>query len=527
MLRLAVVLSLLAGADICAQDTHLLFEKAFKEGQDFALRAGNHDPQTDLLLKGQIESLMKGLKDAAAKGSVDTETYSWLSSGAHGSGAYMKMPDASGKQEWEALCPDVIKLLYTSPRSSRGGPRNIYCPNVDLSSLPAAPTVQKASPPPELTARSYATDQTAINFSGYLAPGILSPLYAGRYEHVADDRNARDYVGSMWRKLNQRCPRSATVAASESSAELHYIFFYEVGANDETLSKATSNDLNGGFEAIIRRHLLQTTPHFREDAEADTDRFLKQFGCESTVGRHMKQNVSALVQDRYSQTPDVPNNELFKAQFKASERPTLVFSDQQSATMIGMKRSCEALMARLTDREENYCRCQPQMLVSAGIPLDQLQPLTSAFEKDRLETLARSYTRYGQLRHSCDALPVKTISAISASNYRLADSLIDRVSLRVLGSTYGDGYNDQRRTLISNQIAALNGRGQRVISCSYRGPRGGGNGIDYWYKTVPANLAELDYEADSPFRLLGTTAVQSCPADYSIPYAERGRRESR
>ncbi len=526
MRRLAFLVSLLVGLGLC-QDTHLLFEKAVKEAQQFAHSAGNSDPRTDTLLKGQIEGLMKGLQGAAAKGSVDTETYSWLFSGAHGSGAYMNMPGASGKQEWQALCPDVIKILYTSPQSGRGGPHNIYCPSVDPASLPAAPTIQKAPPPPELTVRSYASDQTAVDFSGYIAPGILSPLYAAHYEHVADDRNTRDYIGSMMRKFNERCPQSAIAGASQGYAGLHYVFFYEVAANDQTLAKAMSNDLNGGFEAIIRRHLLQTTPHFREDALTDTDRFLSHFSCESKVGMRMMQNVSALVQDRYSQTPDVPNNQLFKAQFTALEKPSLVFSDQQSATMVGIKRRCEALMSRLTDREENYCRCQTQMLVSAGIPPDQLQPLTASFDKDRLEALAQRYTRYGQLRHSCDALPVKTISGTSASAYKLSDSLIDRVSLRVLGSTYGNGFNDQRRTLISNQIAALNGKGQRVISCSYRGPQGGGNGIDYWYKTVPANLAEVDHEADSPFRLLGNTAVQECPADYSIPYAERGRRESR
>jgi hypothetical protein len=136
MRSLLFVLFILAPCVLLAQETQSLLEKTTKEAQEFASKAGNSDARTDGLLKMQIGSLLKALQQASMKDNAPPYLYSTLFSAAHGSSSYMNTQGAIGKQEWEVLCPDLIKYLYTFPKSKTGGPRNIYCPSVDTASLP-------------------------------------------------------------------------------------------------------------------------------------------------------------------------------------------------------------------------------------------------------------------------------------------------------------------------------------------------------------------------------------------------------
>jgi hypothetical protein len=390
---------------LCQNDSGLV-SKALREAEafkQFASVPGDREDVKNVFLRLDIDDLIRGLRAANPTGDVDRnstpEIRTTLESGAGHVGDFMKLPGATGNDQWSVLCLDLANLIARS-----GGRTRFYCPTAEAVFSKMFPP-QPKHPWRDLTEpeRSYANDRKSLppNPPPFVVPGVLGQVYAGNWSNVADDENTRNYVGSILREQMAKCPELDTADAND--AVLNYWAHIEWKNQRKMMGNAVSNNVSGFFRSFMSGPQL-ASGHRSQIAVYDADLMIKHYGCDGRQTRQLASNILRLAQARGDLMPDVPNNEFFRAQFSQLGRQAgveLKYSDQDSALMRSLRKSCENMYDSVTGYQEDYCRCQSQMLVRSGIPQAELSGLQSIFGSQELDQLAKRYPSYGQLRNAC------------------------------------------------------------------------------------------------------------------------------
>ncbi|MGB9071676.1 MAG: hypothetical protein WCC22_03320 [Terriglobales bacterium] len=394
---------LYVGVLLCQNDTGLV-SKALREAEAFKESASVpsvHGYENDFL-HSDIDQALKGLRTLAA-GDVDRwrryEGMRSIEGAADSVGLFMKLPGARGTDQWSVLCFDLAKLIEQAGDKAR-----FYCPAAEAVFARMYPP-QPKHPWPDLTepVRSYADDKKSLppNPPSFAVPGILGQVYAGNLSNVADDENTRNYLGSILREQMAKCPKLDTVEANK--AVINYWAHIEWKNQQKMMHSAVSNDIGGFLQSFVSGPQLASA-HRSLIGMYDADLMIKHYGCDGHETRQLASNILRVAQDRGDLMPDVPNNEFFRAQFSKFGRDAgveLKYTDRDSALMRSLRKSCEDMYDAVSGNQENYCRCQTQMLLRSGVPQSELGGLQSKFSSEELNSLAARYPSFAQWSKAC------------------------------------------------------------------------------------------------------------------------------
>ncbi len=382
----AAVFCCLWTLELYGQDAALI-EKTLSEALIFQSQAGSPDHRTQVMMHIQIDSMMQGLNDARKAGSLSSQDYSVIAGGAGGTGFYMKQPDVRGKQEWAVVCADVVKLLHDKNPQWR---TNIDCPTAEEP--PPPKRVGEFWPDPTIVVRSFARERVGIPLDGYEVPGLVALLYEGNFDKIPDDLNTRGYIASFSQSyIDRACPKPENAGWQLA----HYIFFYVMRARDQSLSydngfgasPLNMDTVNRNFDATLQMlnqggQIGKIGGVLRQDGANDGNAFLKHYGCSDPHSQRMFENQRAVIHQRLTMPPDVPNNEFFRAQAAPGIKPNFPFSDDQSRLGRTLRRACEDSFPTIDPGivqfgQESDCRCEALMLIQSGVPESDLNALTA------------------------------------------------------------------------------------------------------------------------------------------------------
>ena len=264
----------------------------------------------------------------------------------------------------------------------------------------------------------YAEPQIAMDYKDYYAPRLLSALYLGVTNQIADDPMTRNYVWSLARAFNGLCP-----SVPEPLALLEYGLYNEVRGQKDMLKSAWAGDAATMFrkmEGLFRR----ARPHLLEIAEADAEEFIvsQQItagasdpldpdpnDCQTSQIRHLYDNLGQLVRDRHATIPDVPDDESFMAQLRPDAQRQLGFDPRAPRGInpaVAMKKGCSEHTAAAAAQGEGtamevYCRCIVDAALIGGLPETEMRALGADFADRRLQEATNRYPKFAAYRKDC------------------------------------------------------------------------------------------------------------------------------
>jgi hypothetical protein len=247
---------------------------------------------------------------------------------------------------------------------------------------------------------AYAAPQLAIDFKEYYAPTLLSALYLGITNQIADDPMTRNYVWSLARAFNGLCPSVPSPAAL-----LEYGLYNEIRGQKDMLRAAWAADAATMFrrmEGMFRR----AHPHLFEIAEADAEQFIvsQQIkagatdpldpdpgDCLTPQIRHLYDNIAQLVRERHAILPDVTDEASCLAQLRPDAQRQFGFDPRAPRTVTAaqaMKKGCN-------------CRCIVDAAVVAGVPDAEMRAIAAAFDDRTLTQASERYPKFAAYRRDC------------------------------------------------------------------------------------------------------------------------------
>jgi hypothetical protein len=268
------------------------------------------------------------------------------------------------------------------------------------------------------SAFAYAPRQLPIDFTDYYAPQLLSALYLGITDQIADDPMTRNYVWSLARGFNGLCP-----SVPSSVALLEYGLYNEIHGQKDMLRAAWASDPATMFrrmEGMFRR----AHPNMLELAEADAKQFIvsqqimagdtnplepNPDDCMTPQIRHLYDNIAQLVRERHATLPDVSDDAGFLAQLRPDAQRQLGFDPRAPRVITAaqaMKKSCSAHTAAAAAQGEatameTYCRCIVDAAVVGGLPDAEMRAIAAAFGDRTLMQASERYPKFAAYRNDC------------------------------------------------------------------------------------------------------------------------------
>ena len=266
---------------------------------------------------------------------------------------------------------------------------------------------------------AYAVPQLPIDFKEYYAPTLLSALYLGITNQIADDPMTRNYVWSLARAFNGLCP-----SVPSPVALLEYGLYNEIKGQKDMLRAAWASDAATMFrrmEGMFRR----AHPHLLEIAEADAEQFIvsQQIKAGETTNpldpapddcmtpqiRHLYDNIAQLVRERHATLPDVNDDASFLAQLRPDAQRQFGFDPRAPRVATAaqeMKKGCSNHTAAAAAQGEatameTYCRCIVDAAVVGGLPDAEMRAIAAAFGDRTLTQASERYPKFAAFRSDC------------------------------------------------------------------------------------------------------------------------------
>jgi len=268
------------------------------------------------------------------------------------------------------------------------------------------------------SAYAYAERRLPMEYREYYAPRLLSALYLGITNQVADDPMTRNYVWSLARAFNGLCP-----SVPEPLALLEYGLYHEIRGQKDMLRAAWAGNAATMFrkmEGMFRR----LHPHLLEIAEADAEQFIvsQQImadaaepldpdpnDCLTPQIRHLYANVERLVRERHTIPPDVADDASFLAQLRPDAQRQLGFDPRAPRVVTAaqaMKKGCSDHTAAAAAQGEatameKYCRCVVDAALVGGLPEAEMRALSAGFDDRTLKQAGDHYPKFAAYRRDC------------------------------------------------------------------------------------------------------------------------------
>jgi hypothetical protein len=251
------------------------------------------------------------------------------------------------------------------------------------------------------TTFAYAEPLVPIKYSEYYAPRLLSSLYLGVFNQVADDPMTRNYVLSLAQALNSECggPPNNPIPLIE------YGFWNEVKGQKDMFKSAWKGDGVKVFRdvaALMRR----ARPHLLELADSDAVRFLvsqrdstdspfdvEPYECKTAQTKRLFDNISALAEQRGRIPPDVPDDYSFLAQLSPDGQKFYGFNARAPRVLTGaqaLKKACNVHNGTTGAQAEEstgevYCRCAVDAALVGSLPETEMRALAAHFDDRTLK----------------------------------------------------------------------------------------------------------------------------------------------
>jgi hypothetical protein len=265
---------------------------------------------------------------------------------------------------------------------------------------------------------AYAPVQLPMDYREYYAPRLLSALYLGITDQIADDPMTRNYVWSLARAFNGLCP-----SVPSPVALLEYGLYHEIRGQKDMLRAAWAGDAATMFrkmEGMFRR----LHPHLLEIAEADAEQFIVSQQimahasdplepdareCLTPQIRHLYDHVAQLVRERHALIPDVADDASFLAQLRPDAQRQLGFDPRAPRVVTApraMKKGCSDHTAAAAAQGEasameTYCRCVVDAAVVGGLPDAEIRALGDRFDDRSLREASSRYPKFAAFRSDC------------------------------------------------------------------------------------------------------------------------------
>lgn len=289
--------------------------------------------------------------------------------------------------------------------------------------LPAPLSAQKARPKPtwpDITEQGRSSAALPETYAPVLMPGLLGAIYHEDFDHVADDVNTRNYLGSLALEYYRRCGEEFG-ALSTRLKVLQYWAYFESKAQGAVFKHAFANNLDGFVNSWLLRDRV-VSAHGDELALIDAPSLIGR-SCRAghvddgeimktahgKVALKIYQGIVILADRRNDMPPDVPNNGFFREGVAKTNPPVHVefaFTDASAGAMRAVRKACENIMPGLIpntivgERQESYCRCHAVML-GRTVAVQELQALAAQFSTDKLDKLSARYPAYARLTPAC------------------------------------------------------------------------------------------------------------------------------
>ena len=265
---------------------------------------------------------------------------------------------------------------------------------------------------------AYAEPRLPMDYKEYYAPRLLSALYLGITNQIADDPMTRNYVWSLARAFNGLCP-----SVPSPVALLEYGLYHEIRGQKDMLRAAWAGDAGTMFrkmEGMFRR----LHPHLLEIAEADAEQFIvsQQImagasdpldpdpnDCLTPQIRHLYDHIAQLVRERHATLPDVADDAGFLSQLRPDAQREFGFDPRSPRSVTAaqaMKKGCSDHTAAAAAQGEAtamevYCRCVVDAALVAGLPEAEMRAIGARFDDRSLKQTTDRYPKFAAFRRDC------------------------------------------------------------------------------------------------------------------------------
>jgi hypothetical protein len=267
------------------------------------------------------------------------------------------------------------------------------------------------------TSFAYAWNQMPITFKDYYAPRILSSIYLGTFNQIADDPMTRNYVLSLGQSFNSICP-----SVPDPLALLEYGYYNEYNGQKDMFKSAFAGDAAKLFRDVVnifkraRPHMLDIADEdartfiiFQQDPTGNDDFEVKREECMTPQIRHLYDNLALLAEQRRKLPPDVENDAAFFAQLRPDAQKQVGFNPRAPRVATGaqaMKQGCTdhtagAAASGEATAMEIYCRCLVDAAVLAHVPDAEMRKMAVTFDDRSIRAASDKYPEFATERRAC------------------------------------------------------------------------------------------------------------------------------
>jgi hypothetical protein len=264
---------------------------------------------------------------------------------------------------------------------------------------------------------AYSHEIIPLTFDQYYAPRILSSLYLGTFNQIADDPLTRSYVLSLAQGFNSVCP-----SVPDPLALLEYGYYNEYNGQKDMFKSAFAGNAPKMLHDVLnlfkraRPHMVeiafddaQTFVVWQQEGEPSDDFEVNPKDCMTPQIEHLYKNIALLTEQRRKLPPDVEDDAGFFSQLRPDAQKQVGFNPRAPRVMTGpqaMKKGCTthtagaAASGYATDMEI-YCRCLVDAAVMAHLPDASMRILGSSFDDRSLKEAGDRYPAFAMEKKAC------------------------------------------------------------------------------------------------------------------------------
>lgn len=263
----------------------------------------------------------------------------------------------------------------------------------------------------------YSGKQVPITYANYYAPRIMSALYLGVFNQIADDPLTRSYILTLAQRFNGMCP-----SIPNPLALLEYGYYNEYNGQKDMFKSARALDIPKffrDFANIFKRARPKVVEIADEDAETfiiwqqagefNDDMEVDPSNCMTPQIQHLYENIAELAQERRKLPPDVDDEAAFMAQLRADAQRANGFNPRAPRVATpaqAMKKGCTehtagAAASGEATAMEIYCRCLVDAALMAHVPDAPMRALGASFDDRTVRDVSTRYPAFETERRVC------------------------------------------------------------------------------------------------------------------------------
>jgi hypothetical protein len=371
-----------------AQDYTALRTQVLQEAENFKKQL---PPDSSLNLS--TNTLLTGLGEAQSQPQeLPLRTYRTITGASYSIGSIVERSQMPAKDSWLTLCYDIVRMLTTSSFGKQGMGLGFYCPSAQesVSSIRKTAPPQTTPPPTRQKEQGVPGPMVAnghpVSFLGFSGSAILGPVYAGRFEAVADDAATRNYLFSVAWALRKQC----VAYRDDPFPLLSYVIHDEMAAWRRGTTEALNNEQGAALQDLMKAGGLggrgagraAVADHLTTPGIQDGTQFASTYECGGPP-TSLYSNIVKIAGYRNQITPDVDPN--------------------AGALPLALKKACDSYVsgARSSTKAEGFCRCQVQAMISSGIPANELNEVAKGITANVLRNLMDQHAEYKRKADQC------------------------------------------------------------------------------------------------------------------------------